>query len=998
MRLPSAVAVGPDGTVVVADGADNRLLQFNSEGNFASEIRSVGDENLLRSVSAHFDASGRLWIANTGRQRVLVRDVDGALARVIPIERGSLTRVPDVTDVFPYPDGQRAWLVDNDNNRLLLLDLQTGTQTVVGEYGEGLGQFQHPFLLALSGRGDLFVSDVINGRVQILSATGRPAGAISNYGADLGQIYRPGGVACDREGNVWIADAVLGVVQVFSPLGEFRDVVRDADEQPLKLSMPLGITLDAEGSLYVAEVSADRVRKFSMTINPKAPLPAKPPPPQTLAGQQGRACTLCHIEWLQAFAQGKGTVLLQAPPVSAEQPPASRSEMCLSCHNGAVADSRRRIWLEHGHGTDIVPPPNIQVPQNLPLVNGKIECRTCHSAHVSGAPVGDIRTAVFLRVPNVASALCIGCHRDKTRGPELGTHPTGGMPWPVPQSIIDAGGRVGPNPRELTCQVCHTPHGAPHEHLLVMGTETNQLCLTCHDQMRPGMFREGAAEHPLSPKVAPEQAEAVKEMSTKLSPDGRLICLSCHKLHHGMGKRFMLADELQDARFCLRCHEERRVMLGSMHDLRVDFPNEKNRLGMTPETGGPCSACHLFHRYARAPEFSEIDPGGKCVTCHQKGRVAQDTVLPPLIHPKPVCTNCHNPHLPSNGMFLAGKPVDVCSSCHPDQGLVMGGTHDITYSRAFWPAVSAQANDVCLACHRPHGDETTGLFRAGLGEGINCDDAPCAACHADAEPEANSLISFLHTRDAKNLKVECELPMSVLPDGTKLILCHSCHNPHGGVDALRALLRVQPGQTEQQICFQCHVDMSHIGAIGHGTEPLSAAGFDSDACKPCHTVHAAPDSVEARYLWPKKLAYPADMPEPVRVPDRPCRACHRTGGPVAPPAIATHPKADLFNPTSPGEPGFLPLFNDQGEVDPQGKHACRTCHLTHGRATAAPVPEALGKLSERELRARQWHIRIFGPGNVCETCHGFDALRRFMYFHDAGRRGGPIEQPARLGG
>jgi predicted CXXCH cytochrome family protein len=641
-----------------------------------------------------------------------------------------------------------------------------------------------------------------------------------------------------------------------------------------------------------------------------------------------------------------------------------------------------------------------------------------------------------------------------------------------------------------------------------MGTETNQLCLTCHDQMRPGMFRDGAAEHPLSPKVSPEQARAIQEMGTKLSPDEKLICLSCHKLHHGKGKRFMLADELQDAQLCLRCHAERKAMLGSAHDLRKDFPEEKNRLGMTPETGGPCSACHLFHRYARAPEFSEVDPGGgKCISCHQKGRVAEAKVLPPLNHPKAPCTGCHNPHHPSDGRFLAGKPVDVCSSCHADEALLVdgkhdimhsdseavwptesektkdtclachrphgnqetglfraglaegldgkesacapchtakvekefnhpgseckachnphlrrgafiladkpsdlcsdchaekavlaGGRHDISRSKVAWPAESVQSNDLCLACHRPHGDEKTGLFRAGLAEGVSGRDAGCVACHIGTEPKIGSQIALMHTSDGEKLKIESKLPMGCSPEGDRLILCRTCHNPHGGPDAAKTLLRIKPGEKEQQVCLDCHVDAAHIEAIGHGTEPLRAAGFETGACKPCHLVHAKAHSVEAKYLWPKQLAYPQDATPPVRVPDQPCRACHRTGGPVAPPAIATHPKADFFNPTPPASAGFLPLFNDRGEIDPQGSHACRTCHLTHGRTAPAPMPEGLGKASEREVRARQWHIRAFGSGNVCATCHGFDALRRFMYFHDAARRGGPIEKPPPVGG
>ena len=110
--------------------------------------------------------------------------------------------------------------------------------------------------------------------------------------------------------------------------------------------------------------------------------------------------------------------------------------------------------------------------------------------------------------------------------------------------------------------------------------------------------------------AASQQAAAVAAMGTKLGPDEKLICLSCHKLHHGKSGRFMLADDLTEGRFCIQCHSEKTPVLESLHDLRTNRPEEKNRLGMTPHTGGPCSACHMFHRYARSPEPSALDPGG----------------------------------------------------------------------------------------------------------------------------------------------------------------------------------------------------------------------------------------------------------------------------------------------------------------------------------------------------------------------------------------------------
>lgn len=999
MHLPTALAVGQDGAVFVADGVNDRILQFDRSGSLVAEIRQVGDENLSHPLNVHADDAGQVWIVDTGRQRVLVRAPDGSLVRVLQVGRGPNTHAPDLTAALPLADGGRACVVDNDNQRLVFIDLQTGMQTAVGEPGEALGQFQYPFMLATGRGGDLFVSDVVNGRVQVFTAAGRPAGSIGSFGIDPGRLYRPSGVAVDRDGNVWIAEAVLGVVQVFTPLGEFLDVLRDIDGKTLRFEMPMGMAFDADGNLYVVELQADRVRKLAVSIDPRIPPPERTRRPRaSLAGNQAQACTVCHIEWLEPFSQGQGTALAEAPASTKEEPAVSRAGMCLSCHNGSVADSRRRVWQEHGHRTDVQPPADMQVPRNLPLVDGRVACRTCHTAHATGTPTGDIKTSVFLRVPNAASELCRACHPDKTRGPELGTHPTGGMPWPVPQTIVDAGGRVGPNPRELTCQVCHTPHGATHDHLLVMGAESNQLCLTCHEQMRPGMFREGAAEHPLSPITTPAQAAAVRDLGTRLGPEDRLICLSCHKLHHGKGKRFMLADELHDGAFCLRCHEDRRDLLDSPHDLRRDFPEEKNRLGMTPESGGPCSACHLFHRYARAPEASELDPGGgKCITCHQPERVGQAKVLPPIIHPKARCSECHNPHHPGAGNFLPSKPAEMCAKCHQDQATLAGGLHDVSRSPSAWPAASVEARDACLACHRPHGTVETGLSRVAAAAGVSGPDAGCVACHPEAAPDAASKIALHHPRDAAKLKSDPGLPLTTAPDNNREIACRTCHDPHRGSDGVKPLLRVAAGTSAQVLCTTCHPDAAHIGSIGHGMEPLRSAGLEPAVCGPCHVLHAQPGSLEPRYLWPAQFVPPpTTQPAATSTPelvDRHCTVCHREGGPVAPPAIATHPRVDMFNATRPGEPGYLPLFNARGEVDPQGMHSCHTCHLTHGRQAPAPVPENAQSITQRELRARQWHLRSFGAGAVCSTCHGTDALRRFMYFHDPARRGGPITTP-----
>jgi predicted CXXCH cytochrome family protein len=596
-------------------------------------------------------------------------------------------------------------------------------------------------------------------------------------------------------------------------------------------------------------------------------------------------------------------------------------------------------------------------------------------------------------VQNSASELCIGCHQDKTRGPEFGTHPVGGMPWAIPRALVDAGARIGPNPRELTCQVCHTPHGAREEHLLVMGTSSNELCTTCHDQMRPGMFRDDShTEHPLRPIVSPEQAAVVEKLGTKLGPNQQLICLSCHKLHHGQSGRFMLADDLTDGRFCLSCHAGKASVLDTSHDLRTNFPEEKNRLGMTASSGGPCSACHMFHRYARAPEPSDIDPGGKCITCHQPDRCASAKALGSANHPGARCVDCHDPHSENHPPYLVDSTGALCARCHQAQTALAGGPHDYRQAIAAWPDAARQRKDECLACHRPHGSQETGLFQfAGATGGA---DAGCRVCHASHRWDVVGGSAALHPRETPPDMPHGDLPLVAGGDGEPASIgCKTCHDPHADFAANPSMLRLGGDAPLNSLCATCHVETRTLALTGHGSIGLSSAGLDARTCGPCHVVHGSTEDVQPDLLWSSRLAAPnaggaADVAGAAEGADAYCRDCHRPGGAGPVPRVATHPQVVMNAVAAAESNGSLPLFDERGVRSPTGSITCRTCHLPHGRTMAEGEMEFLSGVSPKRRRAARLLLRPFEPPNICTTCHGADALRRFLYFHD---RQGRIE-------
>ena len=344
----------------------------------------------------------------------------------------------------------------------------------------------------------------------------------------------------------------------------------------------------------------------------------------------------------------------------------------------------------------------MKVPQELPLDDGKITCRTCHTAHATGSSVS-LANTVFLRMQNDRGQLCNACHADEAAGPKTGSHPLAKMDIALPKSLADIGAHAGGDGHQVVCQTCHAAHGGTDEKLLVRGMDASQQCLSCHEQLKPLMWRPGAHEHTLDMPVRDQtQRQAIADMGTSLGPDGKLSCLSCHKVHHGTPGQSMLADTLVDSRLCIRCHPSRASMADSTHDLRKSAPGELNARKQTPMQSGPCGSCHTVHSYTRVRTPSDGDPQGFCTTCHSDGQVAAKHTGLPLSHPGEVdqkclpaqtaltlypskddpsrkalaCLTCHDPHDTRHPNYLRESSEQLCADCHGDKAKSLVGSHD----------------------------------------------------------------------------------------------------------------------------------------------------------------------------------------------------------------------------------------------------------------------------------------------------------------------------------
>ena len=274
---------------------------------------------------------------------------------------------------------------------------------------------------------------------------------------------------------------------------------------------------------------------------------------------------------------------------------------------------------------------------------------------------------------------------------------------------------------------------------------------------------------------------------------------------------------------------------------------------------------------------------------------------------------------------------------------------------------------MCLACHQPHKDDPKHeLWTVAPVPTDEPADGICLACHSNADWAGDE---------------------AVLKPGATLhpeIGCTTCHNPHGGPDGPRHLLLSGQPTDPTPVCADCHEQAETIIASLHSQRTLRRYGGLGSACGPCHVMHAKEvGSVEPLRAGPQPAGHLPPGAER-------CLGCHGAKGKAIRITPVNHPDLALRNFNEPDEAGFLPLVNEQGAIDPNGKIGCITCHMPHGRFPDLGLPEIdPEQISEGQLHAMRPMLRPYIAPNLCSRCHGFEGIFRYLYFHDPQKRAQP---------
>lgn len=235
LKAPTSAAVGPDGTLYIAEAAQGkeapRLLAVTSEGTLRA-LQPPPTNGSPDYTGVAVTADGALWVAMAGHNAVWRRDPGGAWALVsAPLNLGYYGRL------LAAPD-RGVYVTENGGDRLLHL-APSGAVTLLA----GLGQPGAP----------------------------RPPGAGGTIEEQERRLSRPMGMALRPDGKLLVVDAGQLVVRQVDPAEPAKltvvagavGIVQVGPSESLAVNGPAGLTIAPDGRLVFAELGGHAVKSLA---------------------------------------------------------------------------------------------------------------------------------------------------------------------------------------------------------------------------------------------------------------------------------------------------------------------------------------------------------------------------------------------------------------------------------------------------------------------------------------------------------------------------------------------------------------------------------------------------------------------------------------------------------------------------------------------------------------------------------------------------------------
>lgn len=202
------IAVDPRGNLVVSDTRRHTVMRFDPTGHLLSEWGPTFDNVTLTEPAGVAVHGETVFVVDRGTPRIFRLDMSGQLLGTIGLESmGTYGLNGLATD----PAGN-LYVADTGRNRVLVFGPGGQPLKQFGRGGADLGGFTQPMMLAFAPDGSFVVADWENARIERFDANFEATDAFRTPA-------NPWGVTVDQAGRVFVPDAEHRRVLAYTPQG-----------------------------------------------------------------------------------------------------------------------------------------------------------------------------------------------------------------------------------------------------------------------------------------------------------------------------------------------------------------------------------------------------------------------------------------------------------------------------------------------------------------------------------------------------------------------------------------------------------------------------------------------------------------------------------------------------------------------------------------------------------------------------------------------------------
>lgn len=278
-RRPRDLVVAPDGSLYVADTENHRIQHISPDGNVLQVWGSFGTGTAIEPAQpgtfnepwgVALGPDGSVYVADTWNNRIQKFSPEG---QFITAWGFGISQTEDPfgfygpRDVAVNSAGQ-VFVTDTGNKRVIVFDSDGNFVTQFGGTGLAPGQFDEPVGITVDAQDRIFVADTWNQRVQVFISTldneYLPLTSWDIVGWYGSSVDNKPFITVDNNGNLFVADPEGYRVLQFKDTGEFIRYWGDLSTGADGFGLVGGVSPDGKGGIWVVDTNNNRLMHFNL--------------------------------------------------------------------------------------------------------------------------------------------------------------------------------------------------------------------------------------------------------------------------------------------------------------------------------------------------------------------------------------------------------------------------------------------------------------------------------------------------------------------------------------------------------------------------------------------------------------------------------------------------------------------------------------------------------------------------------------------------------------